>query len=122
MSKPRLPNWDLANQLGFNPKTGEYTGKNAGYENLLHDNIKKNLRIMDEQQFVHRYKWYGLPPGLTEDIMERILYYRGVGMFCYVEENKKFYFLPATEDGLMLLRFPLLEPTKLKQRTKRIRR
>ena len=44
MSKPRLPNWDLANQLGFNPKTGEYTGKNACYENLLHDNIKKNLR------------------------------------------------------------------------------
>lgn len=96
MSKPRLPNWDLANQLGFNPKTGEYTGKNACYENFLHDNIKKNLRIMDEQQFVHRYKWYGLPHGLTEDIIERILYYRGVGMFFYVEENNKFYFLPFT--------------------------
>lgn len=54
--------------------------------------IKKSLRIMDEQDAVNRYTWYNLPKGLNSQLIERILYYRGQGMFFRLQD--KFYFLP----------------------------
>lgn len=61
--------------------------------------ILKNLRILDEQQAVNKGKWYNLPYGLTGDLIERILYYRGQGMFFYMEETERFYFLPFALNG-----------------------
>lgn len=60
------------------------------------DAFVRTLRIMDEQQFLTRYKWYNLPHELNENLMERILYYRGKAMFFYMEEEDKFFFLPFT--------------------------
>lgn len=61
--------------------------------------IKKNLRVLDEQNAINRYKWYNLPNGLTSQLMERILYYKGQGMFFYMETDEHFYFLPYALDG-----------------------
>lgn len=60
---------------------------------------KKLLRIIDEQDAVNRYTWYNLPNGLNQKLIERILYYKGQGMFFYMEANDQFYFLPYALDG-----------------------
>lgn len=62
-------------------------------------NIKKLLRINDEQVAVNRYKWYNLPPELNGNLMERILYYRGQVMVFFAPETMKWYTLPYTLDG-----------------------
>lgn len=46
---------------------------------------------------VERFKWDGLPPELSSDLIERILYYRFKGaLFNY---NDRYYFLPFTLYG-----------------------
>lgn len=66
-------------------------------EPALKVNIRKQLRIIDEQDAINRFTWYNLPDGLNSRLMERILYYRGQGMF--FKMNDKFYFLPYALDG-----------------------
>lgn len=56
--------------------------------------IQTALRVLDEQDAVNRYKWIGLPKGLNGRLIERILYYKGQGMFFKMHD--KFYFLPYT--------------------------
>ncbi len=68
-------------------------------KNLLKENIKKQLRIQDEQVAVNRYKWFNLPSSLDGQLLERILYYRGQAAFFYMKENGKFYFLPYALSG-----------------------
>lgn len=63
------------------------------------DAVLKALRIKDEQQFVNRFVWYNLPDGLTGQLLERILYYRGQGCFFYCESLDKFFFLPYALEG-----------------------
>lgn len=91
MGKPTIPDKQTLNALGLNPDRKQpmifSPEKNA---------FVKTLRVMDEQQFITRYKWYNLPHGLTGNLIERILYYCGRGMFFYMEEEDKFYFLPFT--------------------------
>lgn len=83
-------------QAGINPKTGlPIKYGSAGCS--LKTEIKKQLRIVDEQNAVNRFTWYNLPEGLNGRLMERVLYYRGQGMLFYL--NKKFYFLPYTLRG-----------------------
>lgn len=66
-------------------------------ESPLKVNIRKQLRIIDEQDAINRFTWYNLPEGLNSRLMERILYYRGQGMFFKLAD--KFYFLPYALDG-----------------------
>ena len=85
-------------QAGIDPKTGlplKVEEKKDG----LKPSIKKILRIIDEQTAINRYTWYNLPSGLNGQLIERILYYKGQGMFFYVEELDKFFFLPYCLDG-----------------------
>lgn len=83
-------------QMGINPKTGlPIRYGDAPCE--LKGNIKKQLRILDEQTAVNRFTWYNLPEGLDGKLIERILYYKGQGMF--FELNGKAYFLPYALDG-----------------------
>ena len=84
-------------QAGINPKTGLPIKYEDGRACALKGSIKKQLRIVDEQNAVNRFTWYNLPEGLNGRLMERILYYRGQGMFFFL--NDKFYFLPYTLDG-----------------------
>lgn len=82
---------------GINPKTGLpiRMGSEDGVE--LKVNIKKQLRIVDEQDAVNRYTWYNLPDGLNAQLIERILYYKGQGMLFVI--NDQAYFLPYALDG-----------------------
>lgn len=81
-------------QAGIDPKTGLPIRMASGTLGCVKGDIKKNLRIMDEQNAVNRYTWYNLPKGLDSQLIERILYYRGQGMLFMLQD--KFYFLPYT--------------------------
>ena len=85
-------------QAGIDPKTG-LPLKQAEKKEGLKGNIKKLLRIVDEQDALNRFTWYNLPSGLDGQLIERILYYRGQGMFFYVKELDRFFFLPYCLDG-----------------------
>ena len=86
-------------QAGIDPKTGLPIKAESGCESTLKSDIKKLLRILDEQNAINRYKWYNLPDGLTGQMIERILYYKGQAMFFYVKELNQFFFLPYALDG-----------------------
>ena len=78
---PAIYDVDAYIQAGINPKTGLPLKMSNGINNIDKFEIKKGLRIMDEQDAVNRFTWYNLPSGLNSRLMERILYYRGQGMF-----------------------------------------
>lgn len=56
--------------------------------------IKRAIRILDEQNAIKRFKWHNLPSGLTGNLVERMLYYRGQLCFFLMEDNLAFYMLP----------------------------
>lgn len=83
---------------GINPQTGLpiKAGDNQ-INSICKSEIKKQLRILDEAQAVNRFTWFNLPSGLNSRLMERILYYKGQGMFFKLQD--KYYFLPYALDG-----------------------
>lgn len=82
---------------GIDPKTGLPIKFDNALGCVSKSDIKKQLRIVDEQNAVNRFTWYNLPEGLNGRLIERILYYRGQGMLFFLKD--KFYFLPYTLDG-----------------------
>lgn len=82
---------------GIDPKTGLPIKFDQALGCITKSDIKKQLRIVDEQNAVNRFVWYNLPEGLDGRLMERILYYKGQAMMFYL--NDKFYFLPYALDG-----------------------
>lgn len=105
---PNLVNQDIINlyeSAGFDPrkvygKTVDIVKSNRdGCEFDPKTEIKKFLRIKDEQVALNRYKWYNLPNGLDGQLLERILYYKGQAMFFYSELDDTFYFLPYALNG-----------------------
>lgn len=86
---------------GINPKTGLPLkcdqGRSLGSD--IKPEIKKTLRIMDQQNAVNRFVWHNLPNGLNGQLLEKILYYRGQGAFFYMPTDEKFYFLPYALNG-----------------------
>ena len=93
---------DLYIQAGIDPKTGlpiKLADKKGAVDCGLTDNIKRVLRIVDEQDAVNRYTWYNLPSGLNSQLVERMIYYKGQLMFFYIPTDDKFYMLPYALDG-----------------------
>lgn len=94
----RLPNLEPIIAAGIDPKTGlplkmasPYCGKKP--------EIKKQLRILDEQNAVNRYTWYNLPLDITSQELERLLYYYGDLCFFYMPSREKFYVTKYALDG-----------------------
>jgi len=85
-------------QAGIDPKTG-LPKKFGGAKCNTKEDIKKILRIMDEQDAVNRYVWYNLPCNLTSAELERMLYYKGQLAFFYMKDLDEFYFMPYALDG-----------------------
>ena len=109
-------------QAGIDPKTGLPIKASEGSQGLVDSffksSIKKQLRIKDEQQAVNRFVWYNLPKGLNSRLMERILYYKGQGMFFKLKD--KFFFLPFALDGTIDVygRFTTVTPLPFNGTTK----
>ena len=97
MGNPKLPDIRTLIQAGFDPKTG--LPNKIGTKPCLKENVKKALRLIDEQDAVNRYTWYNLPCNITSQELERMLYYKGQLAFFYMEDLDEFYFMPYALDG-----------------------
>ena len=62
--------------------------------NLNYDDLYVIAREQNRIEILERYMWVNVPFGITADIIERILYYRGRGVLYYNEDLDKFQFLP----------------------------
>lgn len=87
---------NLYKQAGIDPATGGSTRAN---ECVVKENIKKLLRIADEQDAVNRYVWHNLPGNITSQELERLLYYYGQLCVFYAPDLNEFYFMPYALDG-----------------------
>lgn len=83
---------------GIDPKT-RLPFRAACCNGARKEAIKKNLRILDEQDAVNRYKWYNLPLGMSSEDLERLLYYKGQLAFFYLDGAEQFYIMPYALDG-----------------------
>ena len=92
----RLPDYQTVVTAGINPKTGMPI-RMAGPSTK--EDIKKALRIVDEQDAVNRYTWYNIPCNITSQELERMLYYKGQLCFFYDKNLEQFYFMPYALDG-----------------------
>lgn len=53
--------------------------------------------VKELKEYVNRFKWSGLPPGLNSNIIETLVYYKGQVAFFCVGEN--YYILPFVYTG-----------------------
>ena len=93
----KMTDLSLYFQAGINPKTG-LPIKFSSKLNLKED-LKKALRLIDEQDAVNRYVWYNLPANITSQELERMLYYKGQLCLFYDKNLEEFYFMPYALDG-----------------------
>ena len=95
----KLPDVTTLVQAGIDPRTGLPLKYTIGDKKHLKDDIKKFLRLIDEQDAVNRYVWYNLPANITSQELERMLYYKGQLCFFYDINLGEFYFMPYALDG-----------------------
>ena len=94
----KLPDLETLWAAGINPYT-RLPVKFGGSKCTLKEDIKKFLRLVDEQDAVNRYVWYNLPANITSQELERMLYYKGQLCFFYDKDLEEFYFMPYALDG-----------------------
>ncbi len=95
----KLPDFSTFFQAGIDPKTGLPLKFTQGNKCALKEDLKKFLRLIDEQDAVNRYVWYNLPANITSQELERMLYYKGQLCFFYDKNLEEFYFMPYALDG-----------------------
>lgn len=95
--KDTLSQYQIYIQMGIDPNTKLPLKimQNGGSK----PDIKKVLRVIDEQDAVNRYKWYNLPCNLTGEELEKYLYYYGQLCFFYYEPLDQFFFAKYALDG-----------------------
>ena len=95
--KDTLSQYQIYIQMGIDPNTKLPLKviQNGGSK----ENIKKALRIIDEQDAVNRYKWFNLPCNVTSEELEKYLYYYGQLCFFYYEPLDQFFFAKYALDG-----------------------
>jgi len=110
-----LPNLEPLIAAGINPKTG-LPVKFGGDSGHLKEDVKKFLRLVDEQDAVNRYTWT-IPEEIkiSSQELERMLYYKGQLCFFYDEGTQQFYFSPYALDGTidMYGRFNTVHPVPM---------
>ena len=94
-----IPDLQTLYQAGIDPRTGLPLKFSAGNKVMLKEDLKKFLRLIDEQDAVNRYVWYNLPANITSQELERMLYYKGQLCFFYDKNLEEFYFMPYALDG-----------------------
>lgn len=93
-----LPNIEPLIAAGINPKTG-LPVKLGGAKCMLKEDIKKFLRLIDEQDAVNRFVWENLPANITSQELERMIYYKGQLCLFYDKDLEEYYFMPYALDG-----------------------
>lgn len=97
-----LGNLELIEKTGYAPGLGPVRSKAIAC--MLEENIKRELRVKDLQQFLKRFDWQKSLPDMAENDAERMLYYRGQLMLFYMDNvnddgSGRFFLLPYALDG-----------------------
>lgn len=82
---PTLPDWDTIRAMQPDADSPPFPIPGAIYQ---------FLKDKELQEAVNRYRWLMLPRGVDQEIVERILYYKGKGCLFYLKATDLFYFLP----------------------------
>ena len=67
--------------------------------NLDYDSLFAIMREQNMVETLERYMWTNVPLGLTQDLIERLLFFRGKGVFYFNDKVDKFQFLPFALNG-----------------------
>lgn len=67
--------------------------------NLNYGSIYEIMRHQNMIETYERYMWTDVPFGLTADLIERVLFFRGKGVFYFNDKVDKFQFLPFALNG-----------------------
>lgn len=97
--KPNIIDVQTYLAMGINPKTGLPLRMDFADGTQRKEEIRKQLRILDEQNAVNRYSWYNQPLNLSSQEIERLLYYKGQLAFFYAPSLDKFFLMPYALDG-----------------------
>lgn len=97
MGVPYLPNIEPIIAAGINPKTGLPIKLSGNGTSALKCGIRRQLGVMDEQDATRRYLSDGLPEGLNNELVERVLYYTGQAIL--FQRYGVGYILPYALDG-----------------------
>lgn len=87
-------NKNIAKYGNLIDQNGRTISPNPLKYNLNYDDLYVIQKEQNRIEIMERYMWINVPFGISADIIERILYYRGRGVFYYNEELEKFQFLP----------------------------
>lgn len=87
---PCLPDYDTIRAMNPSAQSPPFPIPSAIY-NFLKDK--------EVQEAVNRYRWLMLPRGITQELIERILYFKGRGCLFYLKATDLFYFLPFAWSG-----------------------
>ena len=69
--------------------------------NLNYDSLYAIMRQQNMIETLERYMWTNIPFGLTADLIERLLFFRGKGVFYFNDKVEKFQFLPFALNGVI---------------------
>lgn len=69
--------------------------------NLNYDDLYFIMQEHNRIETLERYMWINVPFGLTPDLIERLLFFRGKGVFYFNDKIDKFQFLPFALNGLI---------------------
>lgn len=83
----------LAGMLGFGGKITTTVTKSGERRGAY----LQGLQTRELSQFIRRYRWTGLPKGLDQNLIERILYFRGRVVLFKLEDT--YYSLPFALNG-----------------------
>jgi hypothetical protein len=99
MAKPAVANIDLLMQMGLMPLCGGELTKGKG--KTVYGSVLQAVRVLDEQNHLSRFSWsMEAYYGIDDNLVERILYYRGSGILWYHDALEKFMFTPYVGKGL----------------------
>lgn len=98
---PKMFDGELNRKLGLNQKIKQVNENMALIfgSSKSKDDIRRLLRIIDEQDAINRYKWFGAPVDLSSQEIERLLYYKGSLCLFYCEVLDKFFITPYALEG-----------------------
>lgn len=80
-------------------QNGKVITPNPKKFNLDYDSLFSIMKQQNMIETFERYMWVNVPFGLTADLIERLLYFRGRGVFYYNDKVDKFQFLPYALNG-----------------------
>lgn len=82
-------------------QNGNTVTPNPTRYNLNYDSLFAIMREQNMVETLERYMWTNIPFGLTQDLIERLLFFRGKGVLYFNDKVEKFQFLPFALNGVI---------------------